>query len=158
MRNHLELVGLQEHRVWDGLGEGWSWRGSLGLNREGPSGYLNSGHLLCAWNSPGKNIGGGSHSLLQGIFLTQGSNPGLLHCRQTSLLLSQQGSPRKWMNEWIRPWRRARMNELWTDSVQSHLKHAFLCTRLHTDDTLHTCYVGITKRGLLLNLFSFPPQ
>ena len=30
----------------------------------------------------GKNNGGGCHSLLQGIFLTQGLNPGLLHCRQ----------------------------------------------------------------------------
>ena len=27
--------------------------------------------LLCSWNSPGKNTGVGSHSLLQGIFLTQ---------------------------------------------------------------------------------------
>ena len=34
-----------------------------------------------------------SHSLLQGIFLTQGSNLGLLHCRQTLYCLSQQGSP-----------------------------------------------------------------
>ena len=33
------------------------------------------------WNSPGQNTGVGSHSLLQGIFPTQGSNPGLLHCR-----------------------------------------------------------------------------
>ena len=32
---------------------------------------------FCSWNSPGKNIGGGSHSLHQEIFLTQGSNPGL---------------------------------------------------------------------------------
>ena len=39
--------------------------------------------LLCPWNSPGKNIGVGCHSLLpQGIFPTQGLNPGLLHCRQ----------------------------------------------------------------------------
>ena len=38
--------------------------------------------LLCPWNSPGKNSGVGSHSLLQGIFPTQGSNPGLLHCRR----------------------------------------------------------------------------
>ena len=37
--------------------------------------------LLCPWNSPGKNTGVGSHSLLQGIFPTQGSNLGLLHCR-----------------------------------------------------------------------------
>ena len=39
--------------------------------------------LLCPRNSPGKNTGVGSHSLLQGIFPTQGSNLGLLHCRQT---------------------------------------------------------------------------
>ena len=35
--------------------------------------------LLCPWDSPGKNTGVGSHSLLQGIFPTQGSNPSLLH-------------------------------------------------------------------------------
>ena len=34
--------------------------------------------LLCPWDSPGKNTGVGSHSLLQGIFPTQGENPGLL--------------------------------------------------------------------------------
>ena len=33
-------------------------------------------------NFPGKSTGVGCHFLLQGIFLTQGSNPGLLHCRQ----------------------------------------------------------------------------
>ena len=49
--------------------------------------------LLCPWNSPGKNSGVGSHFLLQGIFPTQGSNPGLLNCRQISYHLSHQGSP-----------------------------------------------------------------
>ena len=34
-------------------------------------------------DSPGKNTGVGYHALLQGIFPTQGSNPGLLNCRQT---------------------------------------------------------------------------
>ena len=38
--------------------------------------------LLCSWISPGKNTGMGCHSLLQGIFPTQGSKPGLQHCRQ----------------------------------------------------------------------------
>ena len=38
--------------------------------------------LLCPGDSPGKNTGVGCHFLLQGIFPTQGSNPGLLHCRQ----------------------------------------------------------------------------
>ena len=37
--------------------------------------------LLGLWNSPGKNTGVGCHALLQGIFPTQGLNPGLLHCR-----------------------------------------------------------------------------
>ena len=36
---------------------------------------------LCPWNSPGKHAGVGCHSLLQGIFPTQGSNSGLPHCR-----------------------------------------------------------------------------
>ena len=36
-----------------------------------------------------------SHSLLQGVFLTQGSNLGLLHCRRILYYLSHQGSPRR---------------------------------------------------------------
>ena len=35
--------------------------------------------LLCPWDFPGKNPGVGCHFLLQGIFLTQGSNLCLLH-------------------------------------------------------------------------------
>ena len=49
--------------------------------------------LLCPWNAPGKNTRVGSHALLQGIFLTQGSNPGLLHCRQILYHWSYQVSP-----------------------------------------------------------------
>ena len=45
------------------------------------------------WNSPGKNTGVGSHSLLQGIFLIHGLNPCLLHCRQILYYLDHQGSP-----------------------------------------------------------------
>src|SRR5574337_1107739 len=44
---------------------------------------------------PGKNTGVGCHFLLQGNFLTQGSNLGLPHCRQTLYHLSHKGSPRK---------------------------------------------------------------
>ena len=39
----------------------------------------------------GKNSGVGSHSLLQGIFLTQELNPSLLHCRQILYHLGHQG-------------------------------------------------------------------
>ena len=41
------------------------------------------GRLLSPWNFPSKSTGVGCHFLRQGIFLTQGSNPGLPHCRQT---------------------------------------------------------------------------
>ena len=50
------------------------------------------GRLLCSWNSPGKNTGVGCHALLQGIFPTQGSNPGFPHCRWILYQLSHQGS------------------------------------------------------------------
>ena len=43
-------------------------------------------------DSLGKNTGVDWHSLLQGIFLTQGSNPGLPHCRWSLYRLSHQGS------------------------------------------------------------------
>ena len=55
--------------------------------------------LYGPWNSPGQKTGVGSLSLLQGIFPTQGSNPGLLHCRQIVYHLSPQGSPR--ILEWV---------------------------------------------------------
>ena len=44
------------------------------------------------WDFPGKGTGVGCHFLLQRIFPTQGTNPGLLHCRQTLDPLSHQGS------------------------------------------------------------------
>jgi len=49
--------------------------------------------LYSPWNSPGQNTGVGSPSLLQGIFPTQGLNPGLLHCRRILYQLSHKGSP-----------------------------------------------------------------
>ena len=50
-------------------------------------------------DSPGKNSGLGCHALLQGIFPTQGFNPGLQHCRWILCHLSHQGSPR--ILEWV---------------------------------------------------------
>ena len=50
-------------------------------------------HQLCPWNFPGKNTGVDSHSLLERIFLAQGSNMGLPHGRQILYHLSRQGSP-----------------------------------------------------------------
>ena len=40
---------------------------------------LKLSRLLCPWDFPGKNTGEGYYFLRQGIFPTQGLNPGLLH-------------------------------------------------------------------------------
>ena len=53
---------------------------------------LQPARLLCSWDSSGKNTGVGGRALLQGIFPTQGSNPGLPHCRKILYHLSHQGS------------------------------------------------------------------
>ena len=55
---------------------------------------LQPSRLLCPWDFPGKDTGVGCYFLLQGIFPTQGSNAGLLHCRQILYPLSYKGSPR----------------------------------------------------------------
>ena len=57
---------------------------------------LESTRLLCLWDSPDRNTGVGSHSLLQGIFPTQGLNPCLLcllHWKMCSLPLAPPGKP-----------------------------------------------------------------
>ena len=54
-----------------------------------------SASILCPRDSPGKNTGVGCHFLLQGIFLTQGSNLGLLYCSQILYHLSNLGGPTK---------------------------------------------------------------
>ena len=55
--------------------------------------------LYSPWNSLGQTTGVGSLSLLQGVFPTQGSNPGLPHCRRILCQLSHKGSPR--ILEWV---------------------------------------------------------
>ena len=80
---------------WSVLLSFWKWKCSVAQRCPTslwPHG-LWSTRLLCPWKSPGQNTGVGGHSLLQGIFPTQGRNPGVLHCRQILYHLSHQGSP-----------------------------------------------------------------
>ena len=63
------------------------------------SNSLQSHELYSPWNSPGQNTGVGSLSLLQGIFPTQGVNPGLLLCRWILYQLSHKESPS--ILEWV---------------------------------------------------------
>ena len=65
---------------------------------------LQPARLPCPWDSPSKSTGVGCHFLIQGIFPTQGSNLGLLYCRQILYCLSHQGSPSKiyrWENRFF---------------------------------------------------------
>ena len=70
----------------------WKWSHSVLSDSFQPHGWQPT-RLCCPWDFPGKNTGMGCHFLLQGIFPTQGSNLGLLYCRQTIYHLSHQGSP-----------------------------------------------------------------
>ena len=89
--------------------------------------------LYSSWNSPGQNTGVGSLSLLQGIFPTQGSHPGLPHYGQILYHLSYQGSPRilDWVaypfsrgSSWPRNWTKSEVKSL--SCVQIF---GFLCCR-----------------------------
>ena len=85
-----KILKIEELMVCSGgRWEVWSVNLSVASNSL-RSHTLQPARLLCPWNFPGKNTGVGCHSLLQGIFLTQGSNPGLLNCRQILYCLSHK--------------------------------------------------------------------
>ena len=65
----------------------WWWKSLSRVRLFRPHG------LYSSWNSPGQNTGVDRHALLQGIFPTQGSNPGLPNCLKILYQLSHQGSP-----------------------------------------------------------------
>ena len=76
---------------------------------------------FCPWNSPGKNTGVGCHSPLQGIFLTQGLNPGLPHCRQSLYHLSHQRSP-DWEMGRAKSWKElGTLNDLGEDCLPTSI-------------------------------------
>ena len=80
----------------------WATRESESESHSVVSNSLQPHGLYSPWNSPDQNTGVGCHFLLQGIFLTQESNPSLLHllhCRLILYQLSHKGSPR--ILEWV---------------------------------------------------------
>ena len=70
----------------------WKWKWLTSVQLCDPMDYI-------PWNSPGQNTGVGSLSLLQGIFPTEGLNPGLPHCWWILYQLSHKRSPR--ILEWV---------------------------------------------------------
>ena len=90
----LRRYGIWNNMVRDGTG-------CCDLKGRRPSGRMHTASLppprpglVGLWDSAGKDAGVGCHFFLQGIFPTQGSTPGLLHCRQILHCLSRQGSPK----------------------------------------------------------------
>ena len=135
---------------------------------------LEPARLLCP---PGKNTGVSCHALLQGIIPTQGSNPGLPHCRWIFYNLSHQGSSRilEWVacpfsrgTSWPRNWIRVsciadRFLAIWATreappvaSVQFSSFQSLNCVRLFATPwiTAHQASLSITNSRSLLKLMS----
>ena len=106
-------------------------------------------------NSPSKNTAVGCHALLQGIFPTQGLNPGLLHCRQILDSVSHQESPR--ILEWVAyPFSRGSSQPRnWTRI--SHIAGGF-CTSWATKEALHlgisSVFAALIVKGHLNALYT----
>ena len=88
------------------------------------------GKLLCPLSFPGQNIGVSSHSLLQGILSTQGSNQCLLHCRWILYNLSHIPG----------------INQLPSRCCWSDLEGFFLLSHLHSLPKL----ISITSQYILI--------
>ena len=79
--------------VFPCMSSDWKWKSHSCVDSLQPHG------LYSPWNSPVQNTAVDSSSLLHGIFPTQGSNPGLLHCRRILYQLNHLGSSR--IVEWV---------------------------------------------------------
>ena len=108
--------------------------------------------LLCPWDFPGENAGVGCHFLLQEIFLTQRSNPGLPHCRQTLYRPRHQGS--KVLITGSRSsstWCSVPLSSHWLPWICVILKEALLRYNSHTIQFTHSKY---TIRWMLVYLYT----
>ena len=124
--------------------------------------------LYSPWNFPGQNTGVGSYSLLQGIFPTQGSNPGLPHCRQILYQLSHNESTRilecvaypfsrksSWPRNWTGvPWIAGRFFTNWAIREAGYQGTRYSCTKF----SLFKCWADAPKMtsSFISNLF--PPH
>ena len=91
-RNGMDLTKAEDIKIrWQEHTEKWKWKSLYHIRL--------CDSMDCPWNSPGQNTGVGRLSLLQGIFPTQESNPGLLHCSWIHYQLSHKGSSR--ILEWL---------------------------------------------------------
>ena len=102
--------------------------------------------LYSPWNSPGQNTRVGSCSLLQGTFLTQGSNPGFDHCKWVLYHLSHQGCPR--ILEWVAH-TSCEMLSWMNHKLESRLPGEIINNLRYSDDTT---LMAESKEELMLKL------
>ena len=82
---------------------GSAGRESESENRSVVSDSLQPEGLYSPWNSLGQNTGVGCQFLLQGIFPTQESYPGLPHCRKIFLPSETPGKPFAYLRQCQKP-------------------------------------------------------
>ena len=110
------------------------------------SDFLRPHGLYSPWNSPGQNTGVGSLTFLQGIFPTQGSNPGLLHKSGKWLILNWEEKGNKMIKTrgHLRSARAGSEHLSWPRSWEEKGKHdpagttLLICiTQQHVSQTAH---------------------
>ena len=105
--------------------------------------------LLCPWDFPGKSTGVDCHFLLQGIFLTQGLNPGPLHYKQTLLPSEPPGKSLKLHSNNIYLVKFT-FSDLWRDFVlltlYLHFAYPSLCLE-QCKDSIHVCCINKVKKA-----------
>ena len=100
---------------------------------------------LLSMNFPGKNTGVGSHSLLQGIFRTQGLNWGVLHCRQILTIWAMREALLKCIYQTI--------NRIYVWMMVLGLAFSYFCCLLLIFSTLNT-FLLVYFKSLLSTLKS----
>ena len=104
-------------------------------------------------DSPGKNTGVGCHALLQELFPTQGSNPGLPHCMWILYQLSHKGSPEPQGSYQGSPLLNIKFTELslacWTSAFRVSLRVLFFSFLgiIHGDEASLISLLRKEKRG-----------
>ena len=97
------------------------------------------------WNSPGQDTGVGSLSLLQGIFPTQGLNPGLPHCGGILYHLSHKGRPHVPLGK-NKTFGISKMDrEAWRAAIYGVAKSQTRLRGQHTNTVLHLIEVYLVK-------------
>ena len=129
-------------------------------NRSVVSDSLRSHGLYSPWNSLGQNTEVSSLSLLQGIFPTKGSKPGLLHCGQILYQLSHKGSPGilEWVaysfsstSSWPRTWTRVSCvaGRLFTNWAIREAQSAILQYKMKSLKKINVWWIN--KQGIFHN-------